>query len=141
MVLFKKCRKGEKIQAELQFIYLFITPLFFFNNQKEIQNKFLPMSIRTVCVDIAVMFFCSRLIFKLFLLRIFVAVPVSSTSFHRLCCLDACLPGMDKGANSGNGIFSSVCVCVCVYNSREESGRPDGVFSHALGRFIHPSLR
>lgn len=117
MVLFKKCRKGEKIQAELQFIYLFITLFFFFvNNRKENQNEFLPMSIGTVdaCVDIAVMFFCSRLIFKLFLLRIFLAVPVSSTSFLRLCCLDACSPGMDKGANSGIGIFSPVCVCLCV---------------------------
>lgn len=51
--------------------------------------------------------------------------------------------------------YSSVCVmcrcvferprcfvCVCCSREREkERERPDGVFSHTLGRFIHPSLR
>ncbi len=161
MVLFKKCKKREKIQAEIQFISLFIT--LFFLNLKESQEKRLPVNELCVCVrgclcvckDTVVIFFCFQLMFKLFSLRVFAAMSVSSTSFLRLCCLDACSPGMDKGANSGigtlQGIQLCVCMCRCVFvwphswcvcaATERASRRPDGVFSHTLGRFIHPSLR
>lgn len=38
--------------------------------------------------------------FQLFSLRLFAAVPVSSTSFLGLCCLGACTPGTDKGTRT-----------------------------------------
>lgn len=58
------------------------------------------------------MFFCFQLMFKLFSLRIYSQpCQFSRTSFLRLCWLDACSPGTDKGANSGKE-YSSVCVCV-----------------------------
>lgn len=62
---------------------------------------------------------------------------------------------MDKGANSSIGTWQGIQLCVCLWRCdclndhwvcvraavERESGRPDGMFSHALGEFIHPSLR
>lgn len=105
------------MQAEIQLISLVIIQ-FFFLSPKESQKISKSESVRVcVCEDTAAIFFCFQLMFQLFSLRISAAMPVSRTSFLRLCCLDACSPGTDKGANSGIGTLLGIqlCMCRCVF--------------------------